>query len=455
MLCDERIETELSKLRKYIIILSVILGVIFLGFKIPYLIFYKTSLVFYITETSAILSGIFILIRATLIKTETKDELYYCKKHKYYNFAFKIHLLLVFLSFSLTLAGTAVREEGVLLNSSNYMSTTMLISLFFGYAYCRYKHIYFNYKIIELNNKKYYKAVFKNILKITGFFGVVYGIAIIPTFLYLNEQILNLFLAIFLAFIVSTLSNSIFYLVISFLEKRFLSEEYKKRITSPTLIMLIIGLVMFLSVAILNILFYLLYSRGITANVDSFTFIERLSLITRINNYLGEWGDLIGILGIVFLSYELTKGKDILRLKMNKVLLFFLIISALIIVYNKNNSVINGYFIDLDFYDSADLLSKIMFIKLQVTEFLKVLLLIVVFIELGKYIKRYKSLVLMSSFWSVFVVLSLVNLFIKDEYIHILILALNPALIVMTIGVVIGFYCSKSNRIDKFANFIE
>jgi len=449
MLQDERIETELSKLKKYVIILSVVFGLIFLGFKGLYMSRNSLSFIFCITEITSILSGIVILIGALCVRSETKDELYYSEKNEYYNTAFKIYLFIVFITFGLTLAGTAVREEGVVFSSANYMSTTMLMSLFLGYSYCRYKHIYFNYKIIELNNKEYYKGVGKNILKIIGFFGIIYGIALVPTVFYLSSNILILCLVIFLAFIVSTVSNTLFYLIVSFLEKRFFAEEYKRKITSPTFTMLISALVLALVVSILNIILFFMEYGNLDPNMSFMTLVEKMASISRVIQYLGQWSSLLGILGIVFLAYDLTKDNTIFKSKMNIVLVVFLIANVLLITYDKNYVVLNQYLYDFNLGSSDIIFHERIFIEGIATQSLAAIVLITTLVNLGKYIKPYKSLIILSIFYGIFIMLSIVNIILLKRELYLFVLGLKIPLLLFIIVEIIVLYLAKSNHIEK------
>ena len=226
MFNDERINYELTKLKKIIIIVTSVIALIFLVVKVLTFKGGKIHLEFILTEGAIITSCIAILIGLILKNKKIKDELYYQDIASYINKAFKVFLYIAFISFAVVIPKTATTEASAIYSSNITINLSMLASLFFGYGYIRYKKIYFNYSIIENDMKIYMIEVAKNILKILKFFGLIYGVSfVISIFYMINYNPLSIIFAIFIGFITSFLTNAIYYLLISLLEKLFFFKE--------------------------------------------------------------------------------------------------------------------------------------------------------------------------------------------------------------------------------------
>lgn len=95
MFNDERINYEITKLKKLIIIVSGILSFMFLLFKMLILYNQKLHFCLYSTEIIITATSLIIMICSLFIKTEVKDEMYLYKKQKYYDVSFKGFLRII------------------------------------------------------------------------------------------------------------------------------------------------------------------------------------------------------------------------------------------------------------------------------------------------------------------------------------------------------------------------
>lgn len=366
MFNDERINFEISKLKKIIIIVSMIIAFVFLIVKI---VSYKAGnipLAFFVTEIMMIVSGLVILLGLGWIKSQVKDEAYYQKKSDYLNKYFKIYLYIVFISFAVTIPKTAVTESGVLYSSNTTINLSMMVSLIFGYGYFRYKKIYFNYPIIEETTKFYLKGVLKNILQILKFFGIIYGISLVVSIFYMiNYDIKAILLAIFLGYIFTALTNSIYYFLISLLEKLFFKEENKRIITTPTLILLILAfftLIIYYAISIF-------YQQLATGDIDitnysqiyGLTIGELLAFVSQLNMSILEFLRFFVGLAIIFLCSDVVKTTDGSKNHhLEKILSPILISIIIFILYNLVYSQISpriNYYLNISF--SIDTVTKI------------------------------------------------------------------------------------------------
>lgn len=111
MFNDERINLEMTKLKKFITILSLVLSFMFLLFKL--FVNYSREIQFCLYSTEIIISitSIIILIGAFLIKSDIKDELFFQKKQNYYNKSFKILLYISFISYAVVIPATIVSGD--------------------------------------------------------------------------------------------------------------------------------------------------------------------------------------------------------------------------------------------------------------------------------------------------------------------------------------------------------
>mgnify|MGYP001053145935 CR=1 FL=1 len=211
----------------------------------------------------------------------------------------------------------------------------MLFSLFLGYCYLKTHNVYFNYNIIEQDSKMYRVGIWKNTLKIIKFFAIIYGIGLISSLIYIifNNNYSIILLTI-LAFLLSTVINIIFYLLISFLERLNYKDEDKKVITRATLIYLLLGFMCLLGYTISNIIINALSLGAITVNLA-----EKISYISQTSSYLFYLSYFFFSIGICFLAANLIKNNPNLGSKIKKMLfltLIYLIINIFISVIMKH-----------------------------------------------------------------------------------------------------------------------
>lgn len=107
----ERINLEMTKLKKFIIILSLVLSFIFLLFKLFVNYSREVQFCLYSTEIIILITSIIILIGAPLIKSDISDELFFQKKQNYYNKSFKILLYISFISYAVVIPATIVSGD--------------------------------------------------------------------------------------------------------------------------------------------------------------------------------------------------------------------------------------------------------------------------------------------------------------------------------------------------------
>lgn len=341
MFNDERINKEISNLKKYLIILSVIVACIFLGIKIYYSTINELSIVYYITELVIILAGTGTLIGSLFIRTEIKDEMFYERIHKYFDKAFKIFVCLTLISFACVMGGTLLSENQ---NFSSAVTINLIlpISLFVGYAYLRYKNIYFNYNLIEEDNKTYYKGIFKNILKIFLFFLMIYSIGIAASLLFTNKSMglthndfSFVLSSIISAFFTSSIGVGLYYLFISIFEKAFVNEEDNKKITIPTIILVVLAIVFNALYLIFSIKESMLINQMQMDPSSAGNFSAMLTKLSNNSKFCREWGIHLQTLGLVFLVYDATKGDKVLKNKANAPLLIFILYSFISLIVMK------------------------------------------------------------------------------------------------------------------------
>jgi len=390
MFNDERINLEMGKLKKIIILVSVIIAFLFYIKKMVYYMNTKSYIFMYLTESAIMVSGLIILLIPLFKKVEVKDELYYQAKANYYNKTFKIFLLIVFSAFAISIPGTLFIDTKEL--SSNITISLLLnASLFIGYGYLRFKNVYFNYNIIENDTKEYYKQVFKNILKLLLYCCLIYALAFIPAIFYFQYvSPLGLILSIILGCVFTFLNNALFYLGVSALERLFCKEENKKIITTPTIILLILTLILYFVVVILGYIYLSMINGDISA-------IE-LELIRMDNviNYISHLTKLLGVMATIFSLSDLTKNNFELKKKIFIPLIIFIILK----LYNLCYLYIN--FGDLLFYLTRSYEINIiplgeiyviqMYTNLIINLVLQILIIIFSWIALKHYVKSRKKL---------------------------------------------------------------
>ncbi len=322
MFNDERINYEMARLKRFIIILCACLGSVFLIYKSAVNTVRDLKFTLYSTELIIVAASVAVLVGALFVRSEVRDELYYQRKARYFDIAFKILLYVVLISYAVVIPSTIASGDNALLSSNTVINFIMLSSLFFGYGYLRLKGIYFNYSFIEEETRDYYKKVFKNILKIAKFFAVIYLVALsVALFYMLDGEPLKYFISILASFIYTVISNSLYYLFISAMERLFIKEEEKRRITSPTLILFAIATVCLLAGGISHGIYYFLSMGKLT----SFT-LEQLRFLMNLENVLYEYFRFFSVLALTFLTYDISKRNNGMR-KLSPMLISFIVLT--------------------------------------------------------------------------------------------------------------------------------
>lgn len=343
MFNDERINYKVNSAKKFIIIISIIISSLFLIPKILGLIIYKYQMIGFgnlATEIVMVLTGVSILIGSLFIKSEVKDEEYYNRKANYYKLAFKIYLYIVFITFAICMPWIARKMIDPNLSSNVTINIMLSLTLVLGYSYFKINNIYFNYQIIEEDNRTYFKKVLKNILKILSFFGIVYSVALVHATGYImTDNFIQILLTIILGFVFSVISCCVYYFIISYLERLYYKQEHKKIITLPSIILLIISFV-----TLVNCNFFTFVAQVTATSSFLPRFGLSLAQIMAIYNYIirffKEINDLVTILSVVFIVTDVTKNNAQIRNKLKPVIYTFLVIMTFSILYSPLQNVI-------------------------------------------------------------------------------------------------------------------
>ena len=157
MFNDERINSEMTRLKKLIIILSGILSFLFLAVKLFVNSARNLQFCLYSTEILIAVSSLSIMVGSLFIKSDVKDELFFQRKQNYINKAFKVLMYISFIGYAVVIPATMTSGDNSALSSNMCINMIMMSSLFFGYGFLRLKKVYFNYNFIEEENKTYYK----------------------------------------------------------------------------------------------------------------------------------------------------------------------------------------------------------------------------------------------------------------------------------------------------------
>lgn len=413
MFNDERINSEMTRLKKLIIILSGVLSFLFLAVKLFVNSARNLQFCLYSTEILIAVSSLSIMIGSLFIKSDVKDELFFQRKQNYINKAFKVLMYISFIGYAVVIPATMTSGDNSALSSNMCINMIMMSSLFFGYGFLRLKKVYFNYNFIEEENKTYYKNVFKNIWKITKFFGLIYLIAFLVSIFYMfNFNPISFILGILFAFITSVFSNSIYYLFISYLEKLFYKEENKKKITTPTIILTIISCVCLLIYVILNLKYYMLIENGISGNPAI-----QIASLSYMMKSATEFLRFFSVLTVIFLVTDLFKNNE-LKIKSNsKIVVAFIVFIAYEIFFSRIQVGLN-FAIEIN-SGSMDLyviiIRNIQAFNLLIKSLFYVTLSLFILIVNSKIIKGKIGLILMFIFWIILYAIIPIAYFLQKE----------------------------------------
>jgi hypothetical protein len=327
MFYDERIEFERGRISRNCIIISVIwaliygalnLGNMLTGLENPgFRQFFHLGI-----EAVIALSGLLCLIIGFFKNISVKDERTKTERNLFYNKAALVHLCIVLAVWSLMMPFTLAYP----LPRINFYALPYdygLSLLFFPIiSYCIYSfkssEIYFNYSILE--SKHYYTGVLRNIGKLGGYMLLlmVFSFAAF-SFLILtqirdikSEEILSHIASVFITYIITFVTYSLLYLLLSVLEKASYNNEV--RIISKATVL------SFLTAACLTLVVYIatyfamiwINDLLINGSLIEGTRITVGKAVTAINYFLNlvqSFVFLAFILSITYFCYEYRRVK--------------------------------------------------------------------------------------------------------------------------------------------------
>lgn len=267
-----------------------------------------------------------------------------------------------------------------------------------------------------------------------------------------NYNPLSFIIFILLAFITTVLSNSMYYLFVSFLERLFYKEEGKKKITTPTIILTSISLLCLLMYMVLNLNYHMIIKNGIIDNPPS----QIANLSNMIKNTT-EFLRFFSVLTIIFLVTDLFKN-DKLKIKNNsKLVLAFIIFITYEIFWSRIqvglnmaiNDISRSIGTNVDFIDLYVKITRyIQAIHLLIQSSFYIILSVFILIINNKKIKEIFGLRLMFIAWIILYLLIPIGFFLQKENL----LVISSYVCVGVLSVVITLYLfvnyfRKSNRI--------
>lgn len=434
---DERINYEMGNLKKKLLLIILSLGIIIFIIKLLYSFTCEIPCYLFITEFIAIISTLSTFIGTLFIKADVKDEAYKHILSNYYDKSFKIVLYIIFITFSLQMPSYIINsnDNSINVSSNIFLNLVLFIILFFGYSFLRSKKIYFNADIIEEDNKIYYKGVFRNILQIIKFFTIVYGCAIVISLFYINNKLYgSMLLSIIIAYISSILTNSIYYLFISLLEKIYYKEEFTKKISTATIITLAI---VFLSTIVYSFFSVLMY----ITNFNSGTIVAKLINTKKYFQYVSLF---FLMLGSVFLLNDINKENKYGLLQKLLYPLFFII---LIEVLGLNiYSIISKTITNFVSHDMAKLTRILNIITTLYNIVLSLFYTIICTFVLVKYKNDKKFLVFSIAILFINVFRIVISIIVKKSLVLTFTIASTVVLLFLFLNIV-HFYLSKDNKI--------
>lgn len=249
MFNDERINLTCGKIFRKSIIFSTIIAVCFIVTKALSLSTAREAILLsMINETVIILAGLAIIIYAE-IKSVTNgktDERVLYGKYNFYVKSAKWYLLVVVLAY-------AIEVPIYLTHKCSFAPNLfLLITESIGLAFLSYEfrknNVNFNYTFIDDDKKSYYKKVLINILKLVIGVTVVYFVSTIFGIVVCLKNLGTFFLVMFLAYLLSLITLSVFYLLISWIEKVHYDEEDQDSKASTSVIICFLCTAVFLFV---------------------------------------------------------------------------------------------------------------------------------------------------------------------------------------------------------------
>lgn len=444
MFNDERINFEMSNLKKLIIIFSLIISIIFLSIKLVYKSYSDLNFCLYSPEIVIVISSVIILLGQLFLKTEIKDEMYYKRYEKYYNLSFKIFIYINFLFFALMIPSIIVTNNDSVFSPNVSINLIMTSSLFIGYGYLRSKKIYFNYNIIEDDRNTYYKNVLKNILEIIKFFSIIYGVALIVSVFYMfNNSPLTFIVSIIISYLVAIIQNGIYYLFISFLERLYFNEEEKKRRTTSTIILISITGVVFVLFTLMGLLYTIISHGKINEEV-----VKTLTVYSVLNKDFHELYLFFSVLGCVFLFSDITKDSNNKHNKYMTFVYFYIIFTIIQLLILKTNTLFNKILIDIIENITEYSSINFMVVKINLTIYFVLSLISLILIKIN--LSNTKKVNALFVSFIIVNILSYIGGIIQNVYmIYIFTYFLKVVLMCISFLFIICYYKKSSNNLNK------
>ena len=234
-----------------------------------------------------------------------------------------------------------------------------------------------------------------------------------------NHNPISFIISILLAFVSSVLTNSIYYLFISFMEKLFYKEENNKKITTPTIILLSVSFVFLLLYIIFNLKYQIIINDGFVGNQTS----QIANLASSLKS-ITEFLRFFSVLGLVFLVADLFKNENKLMNKNAILVLSFIIFITYEIFWGRIQSGFNVAIHDLsnkiamgedsmDFYINT--ISNIQTTQLIIKSLFYSLLSLFILITNNKTMKNNVGLRFIFIIWIVVYMLIPIAYFIQNE----------------------------------------
>lgn len=439
MFNDERINFEMGKLKKFLLMIICVLSILMLGIKFLFNLKYPISWYLFITEGIAFVSIIACYIGSFFIKTEIKDEQYYQAQSNYYNKAFKVILYVIFITYAIQIPAyvSHLNNNESIVSSNIFLNLVLFIVLFFGYSFLHSKKIYFNYNIVEEDNKKYYICVLKNILKIVKFFSIVFGCSLCISIFYINSSdFLTIVITIVVAYFASVLSNGLYYLFISFLEKILYKEEYTKKISTATIIVL--------TIAFLSTILYLFFASLTSGLVNNNS--NTLAKLLSKTNYFQYASLFFTMLGIVFLVNDINKIKDYMKIKKILFPLFFVILIEVffINIYSIITYALVNFESTIDLSQAHHILNVIRILYTSIFSLFYIIICLFVIVNC----KKDKKYILLTTLLIVSFLIKIIHSFIMRKESLLSFTIFSTLILICLFITIVSFYFNNDNKIN-------
>lgn len=341
---DERLNFELGKARKLIVLFTLIFSLLYLILEISYIIISKGAyrVDFVIVVILIITSSAILLLEKRNCasvddyeKQIIKDEMYEVNKSNYYNRVFLKAIYIIFLAYSFYVPFLFINGE-IIWTGNRLISFFIFLTIYFTFTYMRFKGSYFNYDVIEESNKVFYHKIFKNILRVGLFFLIMAGVSIfVSIFICIvkNLSLLVFIVTFIITYLISFISIAAFYFFFSLFEKMNYKQEDKQGLSLSTIILLLIAVFFNIFVNILTSSYPYYLDNIYALFQDNYqNMSEFVMMLTDVTNYISSVTLLLSSIGFVYLYFDIRqvfiKNNDDKKIKVLYV--FFVIMEVLI-----------------------------------------------------------------------------------------------------------------------------